>query len=216
MRREGGDIHAPTLSRRPGSAAIRHANEKDPDQVVPGQGLTSSVGVFGAMRLLPSPSPRVNEQDRSPLSSVGVLGSYSKYQFMQLGRVIERVEAAPQRRRSAGSPATVVHRVDRRLSAETIAELVAAFENGASVPDLARQYEVSKRALRKLLRDQGMQMRKQPLSDNEVELAMNLYADGLSLREIGGQLGRGKTTVSNALSRRGVTLRSAVRQSKRS
>ncbi|SHU41935.1 Uncharacterised protein [Mycobacteroides abscessus subsp. abscessus] len=61
-----------------------------------------------------------------------------------------------------------------------------------------------------------MQMRKQPLSDNEVELAMNLYADGLSLREIGEQLGRGKTTVSNALSRRGVTLRSAVRQSKRS
>lgn len=182
---------------------------------VPGRALTSSVGVFGAMRLLPSPSPRVNERDRSPLSSVGVLGSYSKYQFMQLGRVIERVEAAPKRRRSAGSPTAVVHRVDRRLSAETIAELVAAFENGESVPDLARQYEVSKRALRQLLRDQGMQMRKQPLFDNEVELAMNLYADGLSLREIGEQLGRGKTTVCNALVRCGVVLRPAVRVSHR-
>ncbi|WP_100515095.1 helix-turn-helix domain-containing protein [Mycobacteroides abscessus] len=133
---------------------------------------------------------------------------------MQLGRVIERVEAAPQRRRSAGSPTTVVHRVDRRLSAETIAQLVAAFESGASVPDLARQYEVSKRALRQLLRDQGMQMRKQPLSDNEVELAINLYADGLSLRDIGERLGRGKTTISNALVRCGVVLRPAVRQSK--
>ncbi len=58
-------------------------------------------------------------------------------------------------------------------------------------------------------------MRKQPLSDNEIELAINLYADGLSLREIGEQLGRGKTTVSNALAQRGVVLRPAVRAPKR-
>lgn len=58
-------------------------------------------------------------------------------------------------------------------------------------------------------------MRKQPLSDNEVELAMNLYADGLSLREIGQHLGRGKTTVSTALVRYGVVLRPAVRVPKR-
>lgn len=135
---------------------------------------------------------------------------------MQLGRVIERVEAAPQRRRSAGSPTAVIHRLDRRLSAETIAELAAAFESGASVPDLARQYGVSKRALRHLLSGQGLQMRKQPLSEDEVELAINLYAEGLSLREIGAQIGRGKTSVKEALNQRGVVLRPAVRQPKRS
>lgn len=87
---------------------------------------------------------------------------------MQLGRVIERVKAASQWRRSADSPTAVVHRVDRRLSVEAIAELVAAFESGASVPDLARQYGVSKRALRQLLRKRGMVTRKQSMSDDEV------------------------------------------------
>lgn len=98
----------------------------------------------------------------------------------------------------------------------TIAELVAAFESGASVPDLARQYGVSKRALRHLLSGRGLQMRKQPLSADEVELAINLYAEGLSLREIGAQIGRGKTSVREALNQCGVVLRPAVRQPKRS
>lgn len=44
---------------------------------------------------------------------------------------------------------------------------------------------------------------------------MKLYADGLSLREIGPQFGRGKTTVSTALVRYGVVLRQAVRVPKR-
>lgn len=60
-----------------------------------------------------------------------------------------------------------------------------------------------------------MPMRKQPMSDNEVELAINLYADGLSLREIGEQLGRGKSTISTALVRHGIVLRPAVRVQRR-
>ncbi len=60
-----------------------------------------------------------------------------------------------------------------------------------------------------------MQMRKQPMSGDEVERALNLYAEGLSLREIGEQLGRGKSTVSSALVRHGVVLRPAVRASRR-
>lgn len=147
-------------------------------------------------------------------TNVALLGSYSKYEFMQLGRVIERVEAAPQRRSSRASSTAGVHRLDRRLSAKTVDELVVAFQNGASVPVLSGQYGVSKRALRNLLSNRGLEMRKQPMSPDEAELAVSLYAGGLSLREIGERIGRGKTTVSNALVRRGVVLRPAVRQPK--
>lgn len=145
---------------------------------------------------------------------VGVLGSYSKYQFMQLGRVIERVEAAPKRRSTSRNSMPAVRSLNRRLAPEMVEELVTAFESGAEIPMLAHRYGVSKRALRHLLSGQGLQMRKQPLSEGEVELAINLYAEGLSLREIGAQIGRGKTSVRDALIQHGVVLRPAVRQPK--
>ena len=64
-----------------------------------------------------------------------------------LARVIAKVEAAP-RRQPAKTNTKVVQpcRLERRLSADTIAEITAAYEAGASTPELCERYGLSKGA----------------------------------------------------------------------
>ncbi len=98
-------------------------------------------------------------------------------------------------------------RLDRRLTQETIAELVAAYEAGTSTPELCKHYELSKGGVLKLLSDAGVKMRKQPMTDEQTELAVKLYGEGRSLQAIGDQLDKAKSSVREALIERGVQLR---------
>ena len=57
------------------------------------------------------------------------------------------------------SPLPEAQRIDRRLSAETIAELVQAHREGVSTPELRRRYGLSQGSVLKLLHRHGVTMR---------------------------------------------------------
>jgi Mor family transcriptional regulator len=52
-------------------------------------------------------------------------------------------------------PLPQTQRVDRRLSAETIAELIQAYRNGASTTQLRRRYDLSQGSIIKILHARG-------------------------------------------------------------
>ena len=59
-------------------------------------------------------------------------------------------------------------RLYRRLSPETIAELVAAYEAGESTNSLCRRFGISKGGVLKLLADHNIAMRQQPMTQDGV------------------------------------------------
>jgi len=64
--------------------------------------------------------------------------------------------------------------VDRRLSAETVTELVQAYLDGASTTELRRRYALSQGSVIKLLHEHGVEMRGQGLADRDVTTAADL------------------------------------------
>jgi len=68
-------------------------------------------------------------------------------------------------------------------------------------------YNLGKGTVLRLLREQGVQLRRQRMSPDEVEQAIQLYGHGLSIATVGAQLGYGDGTIWRALKRAGVTMR---------
>jgi len=100
--------------------------------------------------------------------------------------------------------------LDRRLSPDAIAELVAAYRSGTSTNRLCQRYQLSKGGVLKILADHGVVMRYQPMTDDEINEAIRLYVDdGLSIRAIAANLGKSKGSVWKALHERGVSMRVA-------
>ncbi|WP_433578570.1 helix-turn-helix domain-containing protein [Nocardia brasiliensis] len=129
-----------------------------------------------------------------------------------LSKVIAKIEAAPARQPTVADSSTLrPRRLDRRLSADTIAELVDAYEAGAPTPELCARYGLSKGGILKLLREAGVKMRKQPLSEAQIRQAARLYAEGYSLRAVAAELGSSFSTVREALLAQGVTMRRPTR-----
>ncbi|CAN5667437.1 hypothetical protein BH09ACT8_BH09ACT8_15530 [soil metagenome] len=101
-------------------------------------------------------------------------------------------------------------RLHRRLSADTIAELVASYQSGESTNSLCRRFCISKGGVLKLLADHDVVMRQQSMTSYEIDRAVQLYVDDeLSIRAIGKQLGKSKGSVWKALHDRGVPMRPA-------
>lgn len=107
-------------------------------------------------------------------------------------------------------------RVDQRLGVDGVAEVVAAYEAGASVPELQQRFGSSKGAIVRILREAGVEMRRRPLGEEQLERIVERYQAGLSIRQVAAELGIPKTTVQNALARTDVVRRPAVRVSRRS
>ncbi|MGK8508201.1 helix-turn-helix domain-containing protein [Nocardia asiatica] len=129
-----------------------------------------------------------------------------------LGKVIAKIDAAPNRRPSSADNSTVQpRRLDRRLSPATIAEVVGAYRSGTSTTKLCEQYGLSKGGLLTILRKHGVQMRNQPMTEEEIDWAVRLYDEGQSLNAVARQLGKAKGSVWKALRERGVEMRSPTR-----
>jgi hypothetical protein len=73
---------------------------------------------------------------------------------------------------------------------------------------LAKTYDVRRASISKLLRREGIEPRQRRLmSQAEVDQAIHLYGQGLSLEAIGERLGWFNTTVYRHLKRHGVRMR---------
>lgn len=68
-------------------------------------------------------------------------------------------------------------------------------------------YNLGKGTVLRLLREHGVQLRNQRITQDEVSQAIRLYGQGLSLVTVGEQLGYDARTIHRALRRSGVPRR---------
>lgn len=154
-----------------------------------------------------------SDRGQKGFSTVGVTVRYLKqWDPHWLNKVIQSIEATPARRPAKTDSSTVQpRRLDRRLSPDTIAELVDAYRNGSSTGGLCERYQLSKGGLLKILRDHGVEMRYQPMTEEEIDWAVQLYTAGDSINKVARTIGKSKGSVWKALRGRGVEMRPATR-----
>jgi hypothetical protein len=97
--------------------------------------------------------------------------------------------------------------VDRRLSSETIAELVQTYRHGVSTTQLRHQYELGQGSVIKILHEHGVVMRNQGLADDDILVAATLYRDGKTLAQLGERFGVSPNAVRRALVAADVVMR---------
>jgi transposase-like protein len=98
-------------------------------------------------------------------------------------------------------------KLDQRLKPEIVAEIVARYESGEPSTAVAASHGISKASVIRLLREAGVSIRNQGLSDDQIAEAAQHYASGLSLAKIGARFGVDHGTVWRALKKRGVKMR---------
>ncbi|WP_373567203.1 helix-turn-helix domain-containing protein [Brevibacterium moorei] len=95
-----------------------------------------------------------------------------------------------------------------RLNAQSRAELLAAYSEGAPVQELAKRFGVHRGTVHALARRAGLRPRNGPELPNSVrEEAARLYANGLTLLDAGRQLGISNDAVRAAVVSCGGTIR---------
>jgi hypothetical protein len=87
------------------------------------------------------------------------------------------------------------------------ARLVARYEAGAKVSELAAEFRIDKATASKQLKSAGVVLRCGPYSNKEIARAIELYATGLSTVKVAEELGRHKTSIWRILREAGVSMR---------
>lgn len=100
--------------------------------------------------------------------------------------------------------------VARRLGSEGVARLIAAYEAGTPTTQLTRDFGIAKGSVLRLLEQNGVAMRQQPIPAELIPEAAELYYEGLSLTAVSDRLGVNRSTLFHALRRAGVTMRPAI------
>lgn len=95
-----------------------------------------------------------------------------------------------------------------RFTVQQRQAVVAAYEAGQTMASLARQYGVKRETISHLLRRSGVEIRqRRVISQAEVDEAVRLYRNGLSLVAIGKQLRWDPKTIHRQLKKRGAVMR---------
>ncbi|MFL6136695.1 MAG: helix-turn-helix domain-containing protein [Frankiaceae bacterium] len=143
--------------------------------------------------------------------TVELLGRYSRSRTVleRLQKTCRAVNAPRPRRhaRPAGLPRHRVHKLEQRLSAEALTDLIAQHRAGESTRALAQAYGLSKSGVLHLLDRHGITRRYRVLSQGQVEEAQRLYEAGQSLARLGATFGCSPNTIRRALMRAGVPMR---------
>ena len=108
---------------------------------------------------------------------------------------------------SSGAITRTIRQTQRRLRGPETSELVAGYQAGATVYDLADQFGVHRHTVSEILERRGVARRYRKLSPQQIERACSLYEGGLSLTQVGEQIDRRAETVRQALMKAGVAIR---------
>ena len=113
---------------------------------------------------------------------------------------------AGQREETGRSARTV--QTQRRLTAEVIAQLAAAYQAGATVPELVNRFQVHRTTVLAHLERQGIPRRanRRKLTDEQVAEAARLYAASWSTARVGEQFNVSAETVRRYLRTAGVRI----------
>jgi transposase-like protein len=93
-----------------------------------------------------------------------------------------------------------------------VIEMVARYKGGATVYELAAEFGCNRATVATRLKKAGVSMRLQSPKSEAIDSMVRLYASGLSLLEVGKQLGFCANTVRNCLRGRRVRVRDTHRQ----
>ncbi|HWL44332.1 MAG TPA: hypothetical protein VNQ73_15430 [Ilumatobacter sp.] len=107
----------------------------------------------------------------------------------------ERLLTLPRVKREPAPPA--LNR-KRYLSADAVAELVAMYQAGATVYELAEQFGIHRDRVSKLVKSAGVQVRDHERVVVDLDLAAVLHAQGLSLTDVAKRLAVGRTALIRA------------------
>jgi DNA-directed RNA polymerase specialized sigma24 family protein len=95
----------------------------------------------------------------------------------------------------------------RRLLADEAEALVAAYDAGTSINELAATYGIHRTTVVDHLDRAGVSRRPTPLAEVDIDALVQLYAQGWSLAKIARQFGVQPTSVYYRLVRAGVAMR---------
>jgi hypothetical protein len=129
------------------------------------------------------------------------------YQGRRLRRMVEMTDRSAKMHVREAVTLPQTQQVDRRLSAETFAELVQAYRNGVATTQLRQRHELSQGSVIKILREHGVEMRGQGLTDGDAPTAAQLYRSGATLAQLGERFGVSPNAVRRALVSAGVAMR---------
>jgi predicted DNA-binding protein YlxM (UPF0122 family) len=101
----------------------------------------------------------------------------------------------------------VTQRTARQLKEPEVQELVAAYEAGATLRQLAERFRITKQTVSNRLKREGITPRWRKLTEADVDEAVRLYGQGLSLARVGDRLGVTDDAVRFQLIKRGVKMR---------
>ena len=126
---------------------------------------------------------------------------------VELANLAQKAKSIKPAAFPAGDNDSPIRSLQRRLSPQKRAELVARYISGENTPALCIEYGISKCGLLHLLRKAGVTMRKQPVTLRDAKQAAMLYESGLSITEIVEQIGYSYSTVRKSLHESGVEMR---------
>ena len=98
-------------------------------------------------------------------------------------------------------------RVDARLSDEDRAAVAQAYRDGIPSTALCREYQLGKSTVLQILAEAGVPMRRQPLTEDQIDQAARLYETGRSLLQVCAELGIAQSSLQLAFTKRGMVLR---------
>jgi predicted DNA-binding protein YlxM (UPF0122 family) len=88
-----------------------------------------------------------------------------------------------------------------------LADLVAGYESGATVYELAVRFKIHRQTVSQHLHRQGVKVRNQGLDDHQIESAIQLYERGWSLAHIAERYQVHASTVWRMFQARGIRMR---------
>jgi transposase-like protein len=135
---------------------------------------------------------------------VEVLGCYSNLgdQGERLRELLEMTPSEPPK------PILRTNRqVQHRLRDTQPDQVVAGYQAGATVYELAKKFGIHRHTVSDILERHGVARRYRKLSAEQLALACALYENGSSLTQVGRQLDHSAETVRQALMKAGVAIR---------
>jgi DNA-directed RNA polymerase specialized sigma24 family protein len=101
----------------------------------------------------------------------------------------------------------ITHQRQRHFSAAELERLADRFLAGATVYELAAEFACNRQRVARLLRREGIRLRLDGRTPEQIDEAAHLYKTGLSLQRIADRFGSTARTVRSRLLKRGVVMR---------
>lgn len=95
----------------------------------------------------------------------------------------------------------------RRLAAEIIETIVTRRKSGEKVKVLCEEYGISESGLNDLMTKAEAPVRANPITLEDIDMAVQLYESGLTVNQVVKQLGYSIRTIRRVLHQRGVVMR---------